>query len=215
MYCNIFLHMAHVDIWKAWHAIGNQQNGLFYKYNQPCRLYKFFFFCPLLAIIVSKTHISMPAGANQREHWNWNHYIVCFTCLAQLKCLWAFKWGFSHHSGHKNHSADSFCILSQWALCSSCFLQLGRYCLNEILHKVWLWHFHQELRFKYLNIHGKVYLLVAVTACYFFKHIFMWFISKCRAVFSVPVAQWLEHCISSAKGCGFNSQGTHILTKNV
>ncbi len=30
----------------------------------------------------------------------------------------------------------------------------------------------------------------------------------------VPVAQWLEHCVSNAKGCGFNSQGTHILTKN-
>ncbi len=27
------------------------------------------------------------------------------------------------------------------------------------------------------------------------------------------MAQWLEHCISSAKGCGFNSQGTHILIK--
>ncbi len=25
----------------------------------------------------------------------------------------------------------------------------------------------------------------------------------------------VEHCVSSAKGCGFNSQGTHILTKNV
>ncbi len=25
----------------------------------------------------------------------------------------------------------------------------------------------------------------------------------------------VEHCISSAKRCGFNSQGTHILTKNV
>ncbi len=23
----------------------------------------------------------------------------------------------------------------------------------------------------------------------------------------------VEHCISSAKGCGFNSQGTHILIK--
>ncbi len=23
----------------------------------------------------------------------------------------------------------------------------------------------------------------------------------------------VEHCISSAKGCGFNSQGTHILMK--
>ncbi len=103
MYCNIFLHMAHVDIWKAWHAIGNQQNGLFYKYNQPCRLYKFFFFLSFISHIVSKTHISMPAGANQREHWNWNHSIVCFTCLAQRKCLWAFKWGFSHHTGHKNH----------------------------------------------------------------------------------------------------------------
>ncbi len=29
----------------------------------------------------------------------------------------------------------------------------------------------------------------------------------------VPVAQWLEHCINSVKGCGFNSQGTHILIK--
>ncbi len=26
----------------------------------------------------------------------------------------------------------------------------------------------------------------------------------------VPVAQWLEYCVSSAKGRGFNSQGTHI-----
>ncbi len=25
----------------------------------------------------------------------------------------------------------------------------------------------------------------------------------------------VEHCVSSTKGCGFNSQGTHILTKNV
>ncbi len=25
----------------------------------------------------------------------------------------------------------------------------------------------------------------------------------------------VEYCVSSAKGCGFNSQGTHILTKNV
>ncbi len=32
---------------------------------------------------------------------------------------------------------------------------------------------------------------------------------------SVPVAQWLEHCVSSAKGCGFDSQGTHILTIHV
>ncbi len=31
----------------------------------------------------------------------------------------------------------------------------------------------------------------------------------------VPVAQWLEHCVSSAKGHGFSSQGTHILTINV
>ncbi len=23
----------------------------------------------------------------------------------------------------------------------------------------------------------------------------------------------VEHCVSSAKGCGFNSQGTHILMK--
>ncbi len=23
----------------------------------------------------------------------------------------------------------------------------------------------------------------------------------------------VEHCVSSAKGCGFNSQGTHVLTK--
>ncbi len=29
----------------------------------------------------------------------------------------------------------------------------------------------------------------------------------------VPVAQWLEHCVSSAKVVG--SQGTHILTINV
>ncbi len=28
----------------------------------------------------------------------------------------------------------------------------------------------------------------------------------------VPVAQWLENCISKRKGCGFDSQGTHILT---
>ncbi len=28
----------------------------------------------------------------------------------------------------------------------------------------------------------------------------------------VPVAQWLEHCISKHKGCGFDSQGTIILT---
>ncbi len=27
------------------------------------------------------------------------------------------------------------------------------------------------------------------------------------------VAQWLEHCVSSAKGCGFDSQGSHILMK--
>ncbi len=25
----------------------------------------------------------------------------------------------------------------------------------------------------------------------------------------------VEHCVSSAKGCGFNSQGTHILTKTM
>ncbi len=25
----------------------------------------------------------------------------------------------------------------------------------------------------------------------------------------------VEHCVSSAKGCGFNSQGTHVLTINV
>ncbi len=29
----------------------------------------------------------------------------------------------------------------------------------------------------------------------------------------VRVAQWLEHCVSSVKGCGFNSQGTHVLIK--
>ncbi len=25
----------------------------------------------------------------------------------------------------------------------------------------------------------------------------------------------VEHCVNSAKGCGFDSQGTHILMKNV
>ncbi len=30
--------------------------------------------------------------------------------------------------------------------------------------------------------------------------------------YGVPVAQWLEHCVSRAKGCGFDSQGAHILT---
>ncbi len=25
----------------------------------------------------------------------------------------------------------------------------------------------------------------------------------------------LEHCVSSAKGCGFNFQGTHVLTKKM
>ncbi len=29
----------------------------------------------------------------------------------------------------------------------------------------------------------------------------------------VSVAQCLEHCVGSAKGCGFDSQGTHVLTK--
>ncbi len=180
----------------------------------------FFFFCPLLAILSPK-HISACRLVLIKENIE-----IGITPLSV-----SLVWPNGNVSGHlnevfpiigkqesqdyKNDSADSFCILSQWALCSSCFLQLSGYCLNEILHKVWLWHFHQELRFKYLNIHGKVYLLVAVTGCYFFKHIFMWFISKCRDVFSVPVAQWLEHCISSAKGRGFNSQGTHILTKNL
>ncbi len=28
----------------------------------------------------------------------------------------------------------------------------------------------------------------------------------------VPVAQWLEHCVSKHKGCGFDFQGTNILT---
>ncbi len=27
----------------------------------------------------------------------------------------------------------------------------------------------------------------------------------------VPVAQWVEHCVSSAKVSGFDSQGTHVL----
>ncbi len=31
----------------------------------------------------------------------------------------------------------------------------------------------------------------------------------------VPVAQWLSIAVSSTKGCGFNSQGTHIVTKNI
>ncbi len=29
------------------------------------------------------------------------------------------------------------------------------------------------------------------------------------------MAQWLEHCVSSAKVVGFDSQGTHILTKKI
>ncbi len=29
---------------------------------------------------------------------------------------------------------------------------------------------------------------------------------------TVPV---VEHCVSSTKGCGFDSQGTHILINNV
>ncbi len=41
----------------------------------------------------------------------------------------------------------------------------------------------------------------------------IFFHTNCLMVY-VPVAQWLEHCVSS-KGCGFDSQGTHVLTKNV
>ncbi len=36
---------------------------------------------------------------------------------------------------------------------------------------------------------------------------FFMYICSCGSV--------VEHCFSSAKGCGFNSQGTHILTINV
>ncbi len=32
---------------------------------------------------------------------------------------------------------------------------------------------------------------------------------KLNSSTSVPVVQWLEHCVSSVKGCGFNSQGIH------
>ncbi len=33
------------------------------------------------------------------------------------------------------------------------------------------------------------------------------------AVFLVFLGSVVEHCVSSAKGCGFDSQGTHILMK--
>ncbi len=29
----------------------------------------------------------------------------------------------------------------------------------------------------------------------------------------VPCGSVVEHCVSSAKGCGFDSQGTHVLMK--
>ncbi len=45
------------------------------------------------------------------------------------------------------------------------------------------------------------------------RYTVLWNRTAKRLYYSVPVAQWLEHCISSAKCCGFNSQGTHVLTK--
>ncbi len=42
--------------------------------------------------------------------------------------------------------------------------------------------------------------------------------SECRDfgfISRIVTALVVENCVSSAKGCGFNSQGTHILTKNV
>ncbi len=41
-----------------------------------------------------------------------------------------------------------------------------------------------------------VYIYVCVYIVYIYRYI------------HVPVAQWLEHCVSSA-GCGFDSQETH------
>ncbi len=44
-----------------------------------------------------------------------------------------------------------------------------------------------------------------------------WFTNKLicldKYILHVPVAWWLEHCVSSAKGCGFNSQETHTDNK--
>ncbi len=50
-----------------------------------------------------------------------------------------------------------------------------------------------------------------------------WWIFGSRSAFKVTpevlmrcsCGSVVEHCVSSAKGCGFNSQGTHILTTNV
>ncbi len=48
---------------------------------------------------------------------------------------------------------------------------------------------------------------------YFSLHLCHGFMALCHAVFLCGSV--VEHCVSSAKGCGFDSQGTHILIKNV
>ncbi len=42
----------------------------------------------------------------------------------------------------------------------------------------------------------------------FVHHYVIMLIQTC-IISCVPVAQWLEHCVSSAKGWGFDSHGTH------
>ncbi len=59
------------------------------------------------------------------------------------------------------------------------------------------------------NYHQSVYIYRCTTNRYIYIYIYIYIhiIYIC-----VPVAQWLEHCVSSAKVVGFDSQRTHILT---
>ncbi len=51
-----------------------------------------------------------------------------------------------------------------------------------------------------------------------FQHLVESMPRRIKAVLKIKVflcGSVVEHCVSSAKGCGFDSQGTHILIKNV
>ncbi len=85
---------------------------------------------------------------------------------------------------------------------------------SERVHNIWRTTVSQYYIFFYFNINiGYKYCTYNVLFL-FFKNIFSLGMNNVL----VPLAHCscdsvVAHCISSAKGCGFNSQGTHILTR--
>ncbi len=72
----------------------------------------------------------------------------------------------------------------------------------KLLLLIYLFH---ELSFTFISVHFITENLVSQCFIQNWKAIFVLFRCSCGSV--------VEHCVSSAKGCGFNSQGTRILIK--